>query len=273
MSSTPTFRRDQLPELLAFFKANNYAVISDGMNPKDVTFLHDFVDHAQGEHPDEWGISGSRKMFSHGQILMNYPELDPYVRYTGYFPAVRAILGDEVRFAQYDFRDAPQGSGREVGMAFHQDRPQITQKNWDETHPYECAYLCSIVYLTDVNEDSPCFCVVPNSHRYPSLDEAKRTMTDYVEIPIRGKAGTVVLYNIAIFHTRLAGTSDDGRRTQHTYFSRESSPVLTNWVLLPERLALHPDPETRAFYSQWTPAGIEYAKQHFTASESASADV
>ncbi len=50
-----------------------------------------------------------------------------------------------------------------------------------------------------------------------------------------------------------------GRRTQHTYYSREASPVLTEWVLIPERLAQHPDPAQRAFYSQWTPATQRYA--------------
>ena len=88
-------------------------------------------------------------------------------------------------------------------------------------------------------------------------------MDDYREVPIRGAAGTAILYNIAIYHARFAGTTDAGRRTQHTYYSRTASPVLTEWVLIPERLAQHPDPAQRTFYSQWTPATQRYADAGF----------
>ncbi|MDA1192545.1 MAG: phytanoyl-CoA dioxygenase family protein [Candidatus Poribacteria bacterium] len=263
MPAYPTFTPDQLDDILAFFKANNYVVIGGTLSDEDVQFLNAFCERSQKERPDEWGV-GKRQLLSHGQILVNYPELDPYVRHANVFPILKAIMGDDIRFSQYDFRDAPEGSGMEVGMGWHQDRPQITRENWDADHPYQCRYLCSIHYLTDVTDDAPCFAVVPNSHPYESMAEAEEKMgDDFQIIPIRGKAGTTVIYNIAIFHTRLAGTSPKGRRTQHTYFSKETSPVLTNWMLLPERLAKHPDDETRAFYSQWTPATIEWVEKGF----------
>jgi len=258
----PTFARADRDGILTFFKANLYAVIRDGMDAADVRVLNDFVDRSQQRIPDEWGV-GKHALLSHGQILVEHPELDRFVQYPGVFELVRSILGDDIRFAQFDFRDAPPENSREVGMAFHQDRPQITRRNWDETHLYECAYACTITYLTDVQECCPCFCVVPNSHRYETMDQARAELPGYCELPIRGKAGTTILYNIAIYHTRLAGTCNHGRRTQHTYFSRAASPVLTNWALIPERLACHDDPATRAFYSQWTPAGTEYAGKHF----------
>ena len=40
---------------------------------------------------------------------------------------------------------------------------------------------------------------------------------------------------------------------------------LTNWVLLPQRLAEHPDPEQRTFYSQWSAATQAYAEAGFSA--------
>ena len=47
----------------------------------------------------------------------------------------------------------------------------------------------------------------------------------YREIPIRGKAGTAVLYNITTYHTRKGGSAEctHGRRTMHNYHSRASS--------------------------------------------------
>ena len=78
------------------------------------------------------------------------------------------------------------------------------------------------------------------------------------------KAGTAVLYNIAIYHTRKLGPRDAGRRTLHQYFSRHGNPPLTSWALAPKRLAEHADQEVRAFYSQWTEKMRAYAAADFS---------
>ena len=86
--------------------------------------------------------------------------------------------------------------------------------------------------------------------------------------------------DIALFHTRLDSHEvEDGathrRRTIHEYFSRggyqESEELglrppahnLTDWNIIPERLAMHPDPETRVFFSHWNSAMSEWAALGF----------
>lgn len=49
------------------------------------------------------------------------------------------------------------------------------------------------------------------------------------------------------YHTRRDGPGR--RRTQHSYFARANTPYLTDWALVPERLATHPDPGTRTFFT------------------------
>ena len=151
-------------------------------------------------------------------------------------------------------------------MRFHRDRPYQPTTETEPERPYECTYVCAIHYLSDVGASDPCFCVVPNSGPYETLEEARTQLGDaYAEVPIRGPAGTLVLYDIAIFHTRLPGQRTRARRTLHHYYSRAASQPLTNWVLLPQRLAEHPDPEQRAFYSQWSAATQAYAEAGFSA--------
>ena len=65
------------------------------------------------------------------------------------------------------------------------------------------------------------------------------------------------------------------RRTWHQYYARGGwlrtetryirppSPVLTDWNLIPERLALHPDPKIRLFFSHWNTAQGEWAASGF----------
>ena len=105
----------------------------------------------------------------------------------------------------------------------------------------------------------------PIGQSYETLEEAQVQLgAAYRKIPIRGPAGTAVFYNIGIDHTRVLGPRDAGRRTLHQYFSREPNPPLTNWVLVPRRLAEHPNPATRAYYSQWTDLMREYATADFS---------
>ena len=193
------------------------------------------------------------------QILVRHPELDPYTRPETTYPLVEAILGPDARFAQFDFRDVPDGIGEKAAMHFHRDRGAVPPDFW-AAHEKDCTFLCAIYYLNDVGPEDTCFCVVPNSQGHADIDEARAQMGDaYAEVPIRGPAGTCVFYNIGIYHTRRPGRNDAGRRTLHQYFSRETNPPLTNWALVPRRLAEHADPATRAYYSHWTDLMHDYA--------------
>ncbi len=97
----------------------------------------------------------------------------------------------------------------------------------------------------------------------------------YRELPLYGAAGTCLLYDTATFHTRLDGDGEQMRRTWHQYYARGGwlptenryvrppAPVLTDWNLFPERLALSPDPSMRLFFSHWNPAQGEWVASGF----------
>ena len=88
-----------------------------------------------------------------------------------------------------------------------------------------------------------------------------------------------MLYDTATFHTRLDGDGEKMRRTWHQYYARGGwlrsalpatsryvrapTPVLTDWNLFPERLALSPDQATRLFFSHWNTAMGEWAASGF----------
>ncbi len=263
MSQPPIFVPDNKEDILAFFQQYKYAVVADALPPADIRTLNAFVDRSKGKIPREWGPD-HLGVFSHGQILVHHPELDRFIQPAISYDIVQTIMAPQPRFAQFDFRDVPAGKG-DGEMRFHRDRPYQPTTETEPERPYECTYVCAIHYLSDVEAGDPCFCVVPNSGPYETVDEARVQLgSDYEEVPIRGPAGTLVLYDIAIFHTRLPGQRARARRTLHHYYSRAASQPLTNWVLLPQRLAEHPDPEQRTFYSQWSAATQAYAEAGFS---------
>ncbi|MEM7020032.1 MAG: phytanoyl-CoA dioxygenase family protein [Pseudomonadota bacterium] len=268
-----------------FFSEHGFAVLSECLDDSELAHLNEFYDRTQEERPASWGFTEKRKPHHRGQglifsqPLLDYPELDKYTQHPRSYPVVARILGGEerVRFSELNFREAPLNAG--VGaMNFHHDA--ITQDRFDRKPYMPCDWLCAIHYLTDVDETTPAFCVVPKSNQYPTLKEAYEGLgDDYQEMPIYGPAGTCVLYDTGLFHTRLDGDGKKMRRTWHQYYARGGwlksslpttnkyvrppSPPLTNWNLFPERLVMHPDPKIKMFFSHWNTAQCEWVASGF----------
>ena len=186
----PVFAPDQQDAILDFFAEQNYAVLGDALSSADICYLNGFIDRSQREIPTEWNV-GSEKVRSHTQILNANPELDRFLRLPTTFPLVDAILGPQVRFAQFDFRDVPDGYADKQPMSWHRDWGYFP----DGTRLSRFAsvgYLCSIVYLNDVDADAPAFGVVPNSHlaEYADHEEARSKMgSAFREVPITVQRG------------------------------------------------------------------------------------
>jgi hypothetical protein len=269
----------------AHFERHGFVVLANCLGPAELSHLNEFCDRSQAERPDAWGLSDRRKPHHrnqgliYSQPLLDYPELDPYTRHPRSFPVVARLLGgqDHVRFSEFNFRETPEGAGLRA-MNFHHDAVRDDRLTRAPYMP--CDWLCAIHYLSDVTPGSPAFCVVPGSSRYASLQEAFEGLgEDYRETPLYGPAGTCVLYDTATFHTRLDGDGQAMRRTWHQYYARggwlrcESpsryirppSPALTDWNLFPERLALHPDPSIRRYFSHWNSAMGEWVASGFDA--------
>jgi hypothetical protein len=281
-SFDPTLERD---EASAFFNENGYVVLRECLDDREVRHLNEFYDRTQKERPDTWGLGERRKPHHRGQglifsqPLLDYPELDPYTQHPSSFPLVATLLGGEsaVRFSEFNFREVPENAG--IGaMNFHHDA--VVADRFERIPYMPCDWLCAVHYLTDVDATTPQFCVVPKSNVYETLRAAFEAMgNDYREVPIHGPAGTCILYDTALYHTRLDADGIKGRRTWHQYYARGGwlpsalpttnryvrppTPVLTNWNLFPERLALHPDPQKRLFFSHWNTAQCEWVASGF----------
>ena len=282
----PLFDPDKdLEAASTFFERNGYVVLSGCLDAEELAHLNDFCDRTQAERPLAWGLTEKRKPHHrnqgliYSQPLLDYPELDRYTRHPKSYPLVCRLLGGEqhARFAEFNFRETPEGAGPGA-MNFHHDA--VCADRLTRTPYMPCDWLCAIHYLTDVEPGAPCFCVVPGSGRFPTLKAAYDALgDDYCEVPIRGPAGTCVLYDTATYHTRLDGDGHKMRRTWHQYYARGGwlrsalpetsryvrppSPVLTDWNLFPERLAVSADPKTRLFFSHWNTAQGEWAASGF----------
>jgi len=269
----------------SFFETNGFVVLSGCLDAAELQHLNGFCDRTQAERPLAWGLTDKRKPHHRGQgliysqPLLDYPELDRYTRHPKSYPIVCRLLGGEksARFSEFNFRETPEDAGPGA-MNFHHDAVQPDRLTRTPFMP--CDWLCAIHYLTDVEPGAPCFCVVPGSGRFATLKAAYDALGgDYREVPLYGPAGTCVLYDTATYHTRLDGDGHKMRRTWHQYYARGGwlrsslpatsryvrppSPVLTDWNLFPERLALSADPRERLFFSHWNTAQGEWVASGF----------
>ena len=71
--------------------------------------------------------------------------------------------------------------------------------------------------------------------------------------------GCVVLGN-CLDQREIDHLNEFDDRTQN---ERPPTPVLTNWILFPERLTLHPVPKTKLFFSHWNTAQCEWVATGF----------
>jgi len=198
----PAFDPDRdLEAVCAFFETNGYVVLAGCLDAKELEHLNGFYDRTQAERPHVWGLTEKRKPHHrnqgliYSQPLLDYPELDHYTRHPKSYPVVSRLLGgeDRARFAEFNFRETPEDAGPGA-MNFHHDA--VTQDRLTRTPYMPCDWLCAIHYLTDVELGAPCFCVVPESSRFPTLKAAYEALGEaYREVPLYGSAGTCVLYD------------------------------------------------------------------------------
>lgn len=281
----PRFAPGDIRGASAYFADHGFVVLADCLSAAELRQLNDFCDRTQVSHARAWGLGDRRKGHHrnqgliYSQPLLDHPELDPYVRHPQSFPVVAELLGgaDAVRFSEFNFRETPADAGHGA-MNFHHDA--VLPDRLLRAPYMPCDWLCAIHYLTDVEAGNPAFCVVPGSQRYETLAAAFDGLgARYREVPLRGPAGTCILYDTATYHTRLDGDGQRARRTWHQYYARGGwlrsslpnapryirppTPVLTDWNLFPARLACADDPALRRYFSHWNTAQGEWVASGF----------
>lgn len=256
---------EQLAAATEFFNTYGFVVLEDCLSESELEHLNDWYERTQRAQPLDWGCQrGAHEEWLYHQPLLEHPELDGYVRHSSHFPLVATLLGGEehASFSEFDFRETPSGTAqdrnwhRDIGLHGFGGAERSAREEYLASGAH--SYICSFHYLTDVTRESPSFGVIPQSCAFlptpgkgDSIKQLRAHMgAEYQELPLYCKAGTCVLYDISLYHSRVnASTGARTRRALQTYYSRDDVQPLTNWVILPQRLAEHPDPETARFYA------------------------
>ncbi|MCX5659728.1 MAG: phytanoyl-CoA dioxygenase family protein [Planctomycetota bacterium] len=231
-----------LDEQVAFFAKNDYVLFPSVLTRAEVDQANAVIDDHRKKWPNFWG-TGARSQAA--QCLMGMPELDYLIRHPSFMPLAQAIIPNIV-FSEHSImiREGNQKPGVE---GWHRD----TSPN--PKNKYGVTALSMIYYLTDVDETTARYCLIPGSHLVEKAPEkiAPDSIHYENEVEMFAPAGSVILVNSGIWHCGKWGTGPRERRTLHLYMQPQDKWQFSEHTIFPRRLWDVPDPEQRRFYSHF----------------------
>ena len=198
-------------------------------------------DRDRTQYPYMWHPYGYYQEANY-EALISSPEFDGLIRHPSIFPKINALMGGPVCFGEIGLRSMKAYEGK-AHQAWHRDRGY-----WFE-HPLRLDYMQLIVYLTDVNDDTHCFSILPESIHDTPTKHASDHKARKQPYDLYGQAGTCALFNVALFHTASTRPTKHERKSVQIYYGHANRAPLANDSGIPTSLSRHPEnEETRAFY-------------------------
>lgn len=223
------------------FKANGFLNLGRILSDSDVVKFTQMFDHDRSRFPYMWHPYGHHQEANY-EALISSPEFDGLIRHPDIFPKITALFGGPVCFGEIGLRSMKAYDGK-AHQAWHRDRGY-----WHE-HPLHMDYMQLIVYLTDVEETTHCFSILPESIEASPTKTAAEQMARRPPYDLYGAAGTCALFNVALFHTATTRPTASERKSVQIYFGHQNRAPLANDSGIPTSLSMHSlDEATRAFY-------------------------
>ena len=117
----------------------------------------------------------------------------------------------------------------------------------EPSHALGIHSLSVVYYLTDVDETTHCFSVVPEA----AMTKRGAGSPEYDGADGRdllGPAGTAILFNAGSCHAGRLRKTTQPRRTVHIYYGHATQPPLSEHTIFPRRLIEHADPHVRRLF-------------------------
>jgi len=231
-----------MSDQVEFFRRNGYCVLPGVLSAAELQILNQALDADRQKHPALWMQRGEGGRFQSVSVLLTQPAFDLTLFHPGVLPLVRELMGEELCFEEHSVMVREALEGEPPAATWHRDTAHLPD------HPLVLRNISAVFYLTNVDEGTHCFAVVPEDV------EAKRKLpTDHDAVcgrELHGRAGTVILFNAGSCHAGVVKASARDRRTVHVYYGHRSQPFLSNFNIVPRRLTGHLDPQIRNLFSR-----------------------
>lgn len=226
---------------LETFRTHGFLNLGRILSEADITKFTEMFDHDRKRYPYMWHQYGYHQEANY-EALISSPKFDDLIRHPAILPKVTALFGGPVCFGEIGLRSMKSYDGK-PHQAWHRDRGY-----WFD-HPLRLDYMQLIVYLTDVNEGTHCFSILPESVKDTPCKKPEEQLKTNEPYDLHGPAGTCALFNVALFHTATTRPTDQERKTVQIYYGHRERAPLANDSGIPTTLSkFAKDKQTRSFY-------------------------
>ena len=223
------------------FAATGYLNLGQVLTGEELRGAVQLFDHDRSTNAWNWKSNAHHHQTINCDALVTSPDFDGLIRHPKVLPAINTLMGGPICFSEICVRHMAAFDG-EPFQHWHRDRPR-----WDE-HPLCMDYIQLMLYLSDVDETTHCFSISPEPAAAPQHDKEKQLAAGGI-VDLHGKAGTAVLFNIAVLHSASVRVTQQERKTVQVYCGHRQRPPLSNDSTIPATLWRDSnDAETRAFY-------------------------
>ena len=182
--------------------------------------------------------------------LLACPEMDVTMRPPTLLPLMEAIMGKNLCAEEHSVMlRAPNPDG-DTECRWHRDANR--ENTGDAEPPYYTRYLSIVFYLTDVDDTTHTFSVLPGTAQSTELFPLEAYDLRAAQHLV-GPAGTAILFNASTFHAGNVRQTTAERRTIHIYCGRTTDRYLSNHTIFPRRLWEGKDDATQHYYSRPNP--------------------
>ena len=239
-----------MKEQLEFFKANGYLVVPNALSAEEVRSINEAIDRDFVENSVMWISRGQTGRTQNVHALLACPEMDVTMRPPTLLPLMSAIMGKDLCAEEHSVMlRAPNPDGV-AECRWHRDASR--DYSGADNPPYYTRYLSIVYYLTDVDDTTHTFSVLPGtaqSTEWLPLEACDLSTAQHLV----GPAGTGILFNASTFHAGNVRRTTAERRTIHIYCGRTTDRYLSNHTIFPRRLWEGKDEATQHYYSRPNP--------------------
>lgn len=235
-----------IAEQLGFFAKNGYLLVPDALTLTEVELANATIDQDLAENETLWRHRPNGRSQS-VNILLAQPNLDFTMRPTSVLPLMESIMGPAICADEHSVMIREANPTGPTECVWHRDSCGGGIKP-----PYFTRYLSIVFYLTDVDETTHTFSVVPGSAQTSQpkgIDEYDLTKAHHIE----GTAGTAILFNAYTIHAGNVRNTTSERRTIHLYCGHTTDRFVSNFTIFPRRLWENKDDATKKYYSRLNP--------------------
>ena len=224
-----------------FFAQNGFINLGRILDDEDVSYFQNLFDEDREKYPYFWHPYGHHQEANYDGLITT-PKFDELIRHPKILPIIVELMGGPVCFGEIGLRSMGPYDGA-FNQGWHRDRA-----HWHE-HPLRMDYIQLMAYFTDVDENTHCFSLSPESIDQPVPKDNQEQLARGGVYDLHGPAGTCALFNVAVLHTATTRPTRATRKTAQIYYGHRGHAPLANDSAIPATLWRdHADPETRAFY-------------------------